>query len=466
MPGLHAKKSPSGAKRLHKCAGALTLVDSLPPEMRSGSGVASKLGTCTHFLLETCLREGVPPKTYADRLIQIVNEGAENEDTVFLKPKAKIPRGVMAANTFIVDVEMISNADLAYDYVERRCNELGVPLEKLHLETRTNPVPERDDTSGTADVTIDAWPIVLELVDYKNGRIVVEHEDNEQVLAYLSGKAHDLGWSYDEYKLTIVQPNGRHEEGKTRTVTVSKEKLLAFVEKHRKAAERADEAADAWIGEPQAWLDPVTFNENGEEATWAETYLVAGPHCLSSFCDAAHGNVCPAFRAYKQQEAKDAEWDAEPADANPNAVLVATNEDAQDIMARAPFMRKLIGAAHRHLLGEAQAGRMPDGMKFVRKRGARKHVPETLEAPNAFAAKLVKDGYITDNERSLLFKPATLITGPQTEKLVPSKKRKEFAAKYLTKPEGGLKLVPVTDPGEPVPYSVGDDFEDEEGENE
>jgi hypothetical protein len=467
MPGLHAKKSPSGAKRLHKCSGALTLVDSLPEEMRSGSGVASKLGTCTHHLLEACLSEAKPPSTWAGRLIQIKEEGTDKEHCVFLPARAKIPRGVEAANTFIVDAEMVANADLAYDYVERRCNELGIPMASLHLETRTNPCPERDDTSGTADVTIDAWPIVLELVDYKNGRIVVDHENNEQVLAYLSGKAHDLGWSYDEYCLTIVQPNGRHEEGKVRPVTVSKEDLLAFVEKHRAAAERADEAADAWTGDPLNMLEPVTINEDGVEATWADAYLVAGPHCLDSFCDAAHGNTCPAFKLYKQREAKEEDWDAPPFDAeDPKAVLVETAADAADIMARAPFMRKLINAASRYLLNEAKAGRMPPGMKFVRKRGKREHIPETVEAPNAFAAKLVKEGFITDNQRALLFKPSVLITGPQTEKLVPSKKRAEFAAKYLIKPPGGLKLVLATDPGEPVPYSVGDDFTDDEGDEE
>jgi hypothetical protein len=465
MPGLHAKKSPSGAKRLHRCAGALTLIDSLPIEMRSSSGVASKLGTCTHFLLEAALRAGKPPASWADRLIKIVNEGTDEEDCVFLPPKAKIPRGVEAANVFLVDVDMIANADLAYDYVERRCNDLGLPLSSLQLETRTNPVPDREDTSGTADVTIDAWPEVLELVDYKNGRIVVEHEDNEQVLAYLAGKAHDLGWDYVEYKLTIVQPNGRHEEGKTRTVTVPKEKLLAFVDKHRAACEAADEAADNWTGSPG---DYVEVSKESDPATWGEVYLHAGPHCLDSFCDAAHGNVCPAFQLYKQREAKEADWDSPPPNAeDPNPILVETVADAEDIMARAGFMRRLIGRANAFLLNEAKAGRTPPGMKFVRKRGYRKWKPgedgETVPPPSMIAQSLVDQGFISDNERARLFKPESLLTGPQVEKLlIPSKRRKEFSELFLYKPEGGLKLVPVTAPGEAVPYSVGDDFEDDE----
>jgi hypothetical protein len=467
MPGFHAKRSPSGAKRRRYCPGSDPYVNSLPPELRSRSGEAAKKGTAAHFLLETSLRAGIPPDDYRDRIVIIAPDtvdGDEDADSRMLKAGAKLPKSPEErSRAYIVDQEILDNVHLAYDYITGRCEELGIPLAQLQLETRTNPVPDRDDTSGTADVTLDAWD-TLEVVDYKNGRLTVEHEENDQLLRYLAGRAHDSGWSHDFYFVTVVQPNGRHEEGKVRRLPVTKERLLAFVDEARAVEERTDRAAAEFTGEPLDWLDPVVFDEYGAEATWASLYLAAGDHC--TFCDAQP--VCPTYKAWRKTMVAEtlkedfAEFVQKP-------ILVLAAEDAQDFLKHRPALMAAFRAADRFLAEEARHGRMPAGMKFVRKRGKRifgEDGAPTEEPAESIIERMVAAGYLSDNTRAKAFNPAELRTAPQVEELVPRKLRKDWNAEFVTMRPGGLKLVPVDAPGEAIVPTPADDFtlEDTEGD--
>jgi len=464
MPGLHAKKGPSGAKRLHECVGSVPFVASLPPEMRSGSGAAARLGTASHTLLEVSLRERNHPSVYAGRLITVAPDavdGEEHEETVMLKKGAKLPKSPeVRSRTYEVDDEMLMNVELAWDYVERRCAELSVPMESLLLETRTNPVPDRTDTWGTADVTIDGWPLMLEVVDYKNGRLKVEHEDNPQLLAYLAGMAHDTGWMHDAYQITVVQPNGRHTEGKVRPFPVTKEALLAFVEKHRGKAETSDIAADEFTGDPT--------DTDSEDRTWAEKWLAAGDHC--EFCDAAP--ACPANKAWREKMAREAaqrDFPREETERVVDSLNITSAAEAIEFLKWRTQLLVQFRMADRFLAAEAKAGRMPNSMKYVRKRSKRQWKPDEetgkVPSPAELAERMIADGYLTEEKEGKLFKDPEPITGPQAEKLVPSKLRKEWAEKYLHTPPGGLKLVPVTEPGEPVEVNAADDFIDDEEED-
>jgi hypothetical protein len=202
---MHTKRSPSQAKKFGACAGTLAFCESLPPEQRGVSGEAARIGTCTHKLIEHTLRNGEEPEAYRGRMIEIVNEGEDNEETKILRAGAKTPGAGRV--WYEVDSAMIDGATMMTDYVRKRCAELGMKESDLQLETRTNPLPDRDDTSGTADVTLDAWPLLLELADYKNGYLEVEHKDNDQLLAYLLGKALEMDMTHECYRVTVVQPN-------------------------------------------------------------------------------------------------------------------------------------------------------------------------------------------------------------------------------------------------------------------
>lgn len=459
MPALHAKKGPSGAKRFHECAGSLARVNALPLSMRSGSGKAAQKGTAAHLLLETSLREGVEPVTFKGRLILVAPdalEGEEPEETVMLKARAKLPKDPEErGRCFEVDDEMLLNVDTAWTYVSNRCEELGVPLSALQLETRTNPCPDRDDTWGTADITLDAWPTVLEVVDYKNGRITVEHKANPQLLSYLAGRAHDTGWDHERYLITVVQPNGRHEDGKVRTYEVSKEELLAFVEQHRTAAIAADIAADEFYE-----CDEEVSTPHGK--AWAEKWLKAGDHC--TFCDARP--VCAIHLAWVENMARQSSVEdfADIIEKTPEAKLQCEAvEQAKTILRWQHILMPQFAAARRFLDEEAKAGRIPSAWKLVRGKSFGRWRPDdegAIPPPEALAFNMFMDGFLTEEQylAGVLYAPRSAITGPQARALVPAKRRAEFNAQYLHTPPGALKLVPESAPGEAVVFDAKADF--------
>lgn len=456
MAGTHSTKSPSGAKRLHGCSGALPFIASLPEEQRNVSGRAAQMGTAAHFLLEKCLREKTRPIAFANRIIVLLGR---EEDGSMLQPNARTPKAGVV--WFEVDDDMIEGVDLAVCYVMDRCEELGLPLDQLQLETRTNPTPDRDDTSGTADVTIDVWPILLEVVDYKNGRIGVEHANNEQILAYLAGRAQDTGWSHDKYKITVVQPNFFHEEGRVRSFDISRADLEAFVIKHRAAAERSDLAADMFLKDPRLPLNP----KKPDGPTWADEFLKAGSWC--EMCPAAI--PCPAKKRLIKQTAA-ADFDEYPT--TEQLPTIDGAEEAAKVLAWAPLIMGQIKSARAYLTRAAMAGHAPEWKmvaargKGVWQKGEGFAWSENTEGvdPIVLGKEMVAKGYITDNERALLMTTPELITGPAAEKLVPSKLRKAFRAEFMVTKPGAAQLAPVDDPREAVSFKPGDDFADDLGD--
>lgn len=418
MAGTHAQKSPSAAERYHNCAGSIALIASLPPEQKDSAGYAAQKGTAAHALLEWCLRDRTPPSTYRGRLIELVGH---NEDAKLLGPRAKMPPKAKGRKVFEVDADMVEGVTTAYAYVIAKAGDATITL-----EGRTNPLPERDDCHGTADVTIDGWPYSLEVVDYKNGRMVVNHIDNPQLLAYLLGRVHEFGWDYGSFSITVVQPNAFHECGAVRTYTVCSKTLKEFEAKHRAAVERADEALAAYA--------LVATDEDLKN--WSDEYLKAGDHC--TMCPAAA--ICPAFRAKLAAEAK-ADFDAFPITELYEAPDITDPERAAAVVKWAPLMKALIRQAEAYLYNSLAAGKKVEGFKLVRSKTNR--VWRDDMTPAAIAKAMVKEGFLNGNEASQLWTEPSLVTGPQAEKLVDKDKRAEFADKFLTKPEGQPKVVPA-----------------------
>lgn len=433
---MHTKRSPSQAKRFLSCVGALQFCDTLPEEQRNQSGVAAQLGTATHGLIELCLREGREPEDYRDRLIELVGD---DEKCVMLKANAKLPGHGRVV--FEVDAGMIDGAECMTNYVRGRCAELGVPTSSVQLETRTNPLPERDDTSGTADVTIDAWPSLLEVVDYKNGWNVVEHNDNDQLRSYLLGKALEAELSFELYRVTVVQPNAPHEEGRVRSIDMTAKELLEFQKKLRAGIVKNEEAERAWSRFKPAKGEAVS-------AHWAERYLAAGDHCM--FCDAQP--ICPARKGLAEKEAG-MEFADEPAEMD----LPDNVDGVERILLWAPHMEALIRAANAWALRAMESGKRYSEFKLVRGRSTRK----LKDMPEAkLVAALIKGGYVKSAKP--LYSLPKLLTGPQIEKVVEKKKRADFGKKFLVKPEGNLTVAHASDPRDAVVFNVGDEFDQEE----
>lgn len=435
MP-FHTKRSPSQAKRFLACPGALGFCETLPEHQRNQSGIAAQIGTANHGLIERCLKSGENPEDYRGRVIELVGD---EESVSILRAGAKLPgRGRVF---FEVDSDMIDGAETMTTYVRQRCKELGVGKEAVQTESRTNPLPDRDDTSGTADVTIDAWPALLEVVDYKNGWNVVEHEDNEQLLAYLLGKALEAKFAHELYKITVVQPNAPHEAGRIRSVEATKAELLAFQKRYLSGIRTCEKAeAELEVLEPEQG-SPLP-------AGWAKKWLAAGDHCL--FCDAQP--VCPARAKLAQSHAK-ADFAEEPRELD----FPKRGAEVARILEWAGPMESLIKAAELYARRDMEAGRDIPGFKLVRGRSNRK-LRDDMPEPK-LVASIVKGRFV--KSAKALYSPPELLSGPQIEKLVPKEKRGAFNDKFLVKPEGSLTVARANDPRPAVVCRAGDDFKDE-----
>jgi hypothetical protein len=447
MP-FHAKRSPSQSKRFLSCPGSIIVCATLPVEQQNPTNEAGLIGTCVHKIIEDSLRTGAEPETFRDRII--VLEG-ENHDAKILKRGAKAPKG--ADPWFIVDSAMIDGATVMVDYIYDRCFDLDLDTmsrKAIQLETRTNPLPERDDTSGTADVTLDAFPECLEVVDYKNGWNLVDHNDNDQLRSYLLGKVLEAiakGRRYKRYKITIVQPNAPHDEGRIRSVEYTENELLEYQVTLREGIARNEVAENDKRAPKPDWeeLDPK----------WAEKFLSPGEETCF-WCDAR--TVCPARIAMAKAQAI-ADFD----DLDGPATYVeertpSTISEAEKILAWAPAMQNLIAAATQWVQRSLEHGKPSTTHKLVRMKTNREWAEEFT--PEQLAKNLRKSGLANLEPGDLTTAPA-LKSGPQVEKLLKADKRKAFSELYLIKPQGRLTLAPITDPRPAVAAGAAVDFDDD-----
>lgn len=455
---FHAKRSPSGAKKFLTCAGSLAFAAAIPEELRRpGGGSAANLGTATHSIVEHSLKHAKQPADFVDRII-VVFERKDGESSSMLRPGAKMPKQEADKEIFIVDQAMTETADVCVDYVRARCVELGVAEKELQLETRTNPLPDRDDTSGTADITIPARLAgVLEVVDFKNGYLVVDHEDNDQARAYLLGKAIEYDFEFETYRTTIVQPRTQHAEGPVRWKEYTADELKEFQKTYAagiKKCEKAEAAFEKITDTIDADKTPV---DHTNFPAWSEKFLKAGDHC--TFCDA--GGMCPTRRKAAEDQAliefADPPGDIQlPAVQGSRMAVGTTEEQVARILSWAPFLDDLVKAATLYAHRAMEAGYDIPGFKLVARRSNRKLKPGTAKD---LADEIVEAGYVKD--RKALFSKPELLSGPQIEKLVPKKMRKKFNADFLIKPDNGTAIAPVDDPRASVePRNPGDDFED------
>jgi hypothetical protein len=426
----HSRRSPSQTKRFLTCPGALAVCSTLPIEQQNVAGDAAKLGTCVHKLIEECLSKHTNPEDYRDRIIAI--EG-EDGDAVIFKANAKTPRDP-STWFVVVDSDVIDGAQVMVDYVRKRADDLGLKPGEIHTESRTNPLPERDDTDGTADVTLTAFPFLLELVDYKNGYNVVEHRDNEQILSYLLGKAEESNFEFEEYRITVVQPHAPHDEGKVRSVAVSVKELKAHQARLRKGIALCEEAEEHPKAPEPDWekLNPA----------WAAKYLKASEDgCF--FCDARP--VCPAYKKFMQKKTRvlfDDELSTIPREAKPSKE-VGNAKAAAAILEWKEYAESLIKAAELYVQRALENGKKVAGFKLVEGRSNRKLKPKYEDAM-ALAAAMHKAGLMKAAKRAelvamLMTKPE-LMSGPAIEKMLPPAERKKFAAAFLEKPPGKLTV--------------------------
>ncbi len=467
----HARLPASQTKQWAECPGSTAYLEA-HPDLEEASGYHAQLGTAAHALSERCLSEGSEPSDYTGRLIEIVDPDGE-EGTSILKEGAKWPKGTSRV-LFEVDVDMAEAVECMTGYVRMRCVELGLidPLATpeetamnvvglikrgtVRLETKVVPLPERDDTGGTGDVIIDAWPELIEVVDYKNGSgVFVPVEGNEQLRSYGLGALQEAGsGDYVWVRYTICQP--RHLQSPPDGIMSEEVPASELMEWKKWLAGRADRVDDARAAVAAgATLEDLFAGELlsvGEDAE----------HCR--FCDLQ--TICPAALA-KAQELAVVDFDDEPADVE----TPTGGNHLAVLMPWIPFLDrwcKAIMASGESLLlsggkveGQKVVRRKSTGRKWITHRQAEGEEDGVLAevTEDDIVDELVEDFGIV---RASLFTEPKLLTAPQTEKLLPKARRKELENRLMFKPEGSLTIAPEDDNRDAVEVDPAADFPDGE----
>lgn len=503
MTKKHASLSASGTNEWSKCAGSVVLTELLPVSQQNDGNDFARLGTCAHALLEQCLTDGTEAALYLDRIICIKDEGTPKERTEILKKHAKLTSVPNGAYKTIVDQDMEEAVQEALDYVGQRLQVLfGNPCTKtaategyMRLEQRLTILVDRDDSFGTGDIILDAWPEMLEIVDYKNGSGVgVEVVDgngdaNLQLQSYALGSAEAAGWDYHVYRFTVAQPRKAHADGRIRSHEVTEAELLDFKQYLTNAAIRVDMAREIAHEIGSDTPDGSSAVEIAD-SLFRQGLLVAGSQC--TWCKAKYNREfdqpCPAIVAQSEEAAQMA-FDDNPEDFDVAEKIPDDLPELAKMLTWAPVLENLLKALKAHATTQIFAGHELPGFKIVRGRSPGRKFVTMRQETDAETGQPVfeEDGLtplmvpITDEwlknqlvsvyqaDPAKLYKPADLRTAPQIEKEIPKQLRKGFNESLLWSPPGSLTMVSADDPRPAeAPNDASADFEglDDEGGEE
>jgi hypothetical protein len=390
------------------CAGSVALIG----DESSGAGMPAMLGTAGHALIERMLKLGESDASaYSGYIVHVVQEG--NDPPVIFAPEEagsldKTP-GWFA---FVVGDDLIFGVQMMIDEVARAGEVLVEP--ELFTERYLDMSWLDPRLGGTADVTLVELFGWVHLLDYKNGRVVVEVTDNEQMKSYAVGLLHEHE-DAENVRITLVQPNAPHEEGCIRTVEYTRDELKIFELQMKEAAD-ATSAPNAsfrvgkWCGYCPAQLRCKAFENSMEE------------EALFDFADppASSADMPASFPV--------------PMDIDELA------RKAQWIPLFDQWCKNILAAIQAHLI----AGTAVPGKKLVRTKPHRKWIMEPKQIETA-----LYNGVTPRIPSELLWEEPTLKSPAQIEKLGKGKQKtkiKELIADLAASPLGQLVVADANDP--------------------
>jgi hypothetical protein len=231
------------------------------------SNEAAMLGTAAHHLSETIISErGNDAQEYAGQCIRVHIASKLPTEFVNLDDPEEL-----GWRYFTVDERMIDGVQMMVDEFWRLMDTMYEP--EVYTERFLDMSFIDPRCGGTADLTLVEPFGWAHLLDYKNGYVLVDHRDNDQLKNYGVGILH-LHPDVEGVRITIVQPNSYHDEGSVRTVEYTRAQLKEYEEEIRKAAVE-------------------TLNPNAARR--------AGYWC--TYCPGA-GTACREFDNFVQREAK------------------------------------------------------------------------------------------------------------------------------------------------------------------
>lgn len=224
----HSIYGPSSMKRIMLCPAAAGLIAKAPPTPEHPS---AKEGTLTHECLEALNRN-------TNGIYNVMEELG------------------IAGHPF----ERIKRAEKAYWQIQKIREKF--PGSEFHPETRVDISHFTEEgTTGTVDAAIVEHFGTLTIVDYKNGVMPVEPEENVQGICYALGFANLHDYNFENVAITIIQPNSRVAKRTLTTWKVSMKKLRTWESKIQTAVDASKKKNPPCIPNPECYFCPAkNFN--------------------------------------------------------------------------------------------------------------------------------------------------------------------------------------------------------------
>lgn len=407
----HARLPPSGSSRWFDCPGSVKLIDAL--EIQDTTSYPAAQGTLAHEICELSIKQGVDPSEFLGR------------------------KSTVDGFDFKVDKEMVEACREYVDYInDNTDNTFGQNIEfmlEVPCPLSSYGVPGLD--GGTSDcVIVNHDELILEIVDYKHGRGVVEVEANKQLMQYGLGalinhvytdEFDDVSVSDYRVILTIVQPRAYHADGPIRSWEISAQELIDWGNNVLKPAAELCNSDDA----------PITPSEDA--CRW----------CPVKTCKARY----------------DATMDVTGADNITNDKLMDVQE-IKNILRYSGMIRQFLDDVEKHVIEEINSGSSDyaGDYKLVESR------PRRRLDDNAFDELFSPLLDYLDHSDLYESKPkgVTAIEKSVAAKLKAdgvkgfNKRAKEIMGEVTFKPKGEPILVEDSDPRDPISCGIGDEFDD------
>ncbi|MDI1263907.1 MAG: DUF2800 domain-containing protein [bacterium] len=388
----HATWSASATARNWTCAGAIALnLRNSKPEVESE---ASAWGTAAHQLSEKCFKTG-----------------KDADDFIGTTEKTK-------QRKIAVDEEVAETTQVYVNYVRARIqtyvDEFGEqPIvhheQALPLDRLKGPF----DAGGTGDTVIyfPRWKL-LEVVDLKGGRGLVEAADNKQLRTYgLGALLANRGLDVENVKTTIVQPRAPHKDGKIRSETFHVADLAEWTAELVGRMKLSKQALDEF--------DTTPF------AAWCAKWLTPG-NC--KFCP--QEGACPALKQ-KALDAAHVWFDDLDRPQISNSPSFDTPEGLAADLDMLDMISDWINARRAYAHQQAEAGVAIPNYVLVPKEKREVWLDDAEEKVKQACALLSVDKYLN---------PAKLKTPKQVRKAL-GKAKESLVAGLSETPPGGTNLV-------------------------